>query len=157
MKKGFTLIELLVVIAILSILLVIVLVAINPARQTQSARNTQRRADVLTMLNAVNEYFVANGSFPTGTPAAGAAAVDIKSSAGGTGQAFCDALVTIFIAGLPIDPSDTNTKWDKSLANPCTDYDTGYTIQISATNDRVTIAAPESLNDGETTVVSVTR
>ena len=76
-KKGFTLIELLVVIAILSILLVIVLVAINPARQTRSARNTQRRADVLTILNAVNQYFVDNGAFPTDMPAAGAAAEKI--------------------------------------------------------------------------------
>src|SRR3990167_4796330 len=64
--KGFTLIELLVVIAILSILLVIVLVAINPAKQTRDARNTQRRADVLTVLNAVNQYFVDEGRFPAG-------------------------------------------------------------------------------------------
>src|SRR5262245_40851233 len=69
--RGFTLIELLVVIAILSVLLVIVLVAANPAKNTQDARNVKRRADVLTILNAVNQYFVDNGAFPTDTPAVG--------------------------------------------------------------------------------------
>ncbi len=40
-QKGFTLIELLVVIGILTVLLSIVLVAINPARQFSQANNTK--------------------------------------------------------------------------------------------------------------------
>src|SRR4030067_2392581 len=103
--KGFTLIELLVVIAILSILLVIVLVAINPARQTRDARNAKRRADVLTMLNAVNQHFVDTGSFPAGTPVAGAAAQEGSAAAAD----ICGDLVPTFVAALPVDPSAGDT------------------------------------------------
>src|SRR3990170_4580111 len=54
--KGFTLIELLVVIGVLTILLAIVLVAINPARQFSQANDTQRRSDVNAILNAIHQY-----------------------------------------------------------------------------------------------------
>src|SRR5512144_3058252 len=55
-KRGFTLIELLVVIGILAILLTIVLIAINPARQFAQANNTKRRSDVTAILNAIHQY-----------------------------------------------------------------------------------------------------
>lgn len=145
-KKGFTLIELLVVIAILSILLVIVLVAINPARQTRDARNSKRRADVLTVLNAVNQYFVDNGAFPTGTPASGAGADDISSA--GVGLTFCNDLVPTFVAALPVDPSSGDT-------TGCTaGYDTVYTIERT-TGDRITISAPGT--EGGIATISATR
>ena len=64
--QGFTLIELLVVMAILSILFALVLIAINPVRQTQTANNAQRRSDLNTILNAVYQYAVDNKTFPSG-------------------------------------------------------------------------------------------
>jgi len=143
-KKGFTLIELLVVIAILSVLLVIVLVAINPAQQTRAARNTQRRADVLTILNAVNQYFVANGSFPAGTPTATGSANAKDISSAGTGFSFCDALVPNYVAALPFDPKIGSY-------TDCNTYNTGYKITLN-TGDRITISAPEGLNDGNVTI-----
>jgi hypothetical protein len=103
----------------------------------------------LTILNGVNQYFVDNGSFPTGTPAAGAAAVEINSTTG-TGSTFCTDLVPTYVAAHPFDPSIGSY-------TDCTTHDTGYTIAISATGDRVTIAAPESLNDGESSTISATR
>jgi len=148
-KGGFTLIELLVVIAILSILLVIVLVAINPAKQTRDARDSKRRADVLIILSAVNQYFIDNGSngFPPNTPAAGDPA-EVIGSFGGQSD-ICSELVPIFIAALPLDPS---TGGDST---GCVTYDTEYTISISATNDRVTITAPNTEGGGP--VISVSR
>ena len=66
-RAGFTLIELLVVIGILTILLALVLVAINPARQFSITNNAKRRADVNTILNAVSQYQVDNkGALPAG-------------------------------------------------------------------------------------------
>lgn len=135
-KRGFTLIELLVVIAILSVLLVIVLVAINPAKQTKAARDTQRRADVLTILNAVNQYFVASGGFPTGTPITTGSANAKYISDTGTGAPFCNALVPDYVAALPFDPkTGSYTK--------CDTYSTSYKITLND-GDRITISAPDS-------------
>jgi len=147
-KKGFTLIELLVVIAILAILLVIVLVAVNPARQTRDARNTQRRADVLTILNSVNQYFIENGAYPSGTPTQGSTrTIDATGGAGSTGTGFCSALVPDFVAALPADPTTGSY-------STCSSFGTGYTIERLA-GDRVTIAAPST--EGGIATVSATR
>src|SRR6266496_6575741 len=68
-QKGFTLIELLVVIGILAILLSIVLIAINPARQFGQANDTQRRSNVTAILNAIGAYAADNhGQLPPGIP-----------------------------------------------------------------------------------------
>src|SRR5438105_4042615 len=67
LQKGFTLIELLVVIGILAVLLSIVLIAINPARQFAQANDTQRRSDVNAILNGIHEYMADNnGNLPAG-------------------------------------------------------------------------------------------
>lgn len=64
-ERGFTLIELLVVIGVLGILLAITLIAINPNKHFQDARNTQRSSNVGEILNAIYEYESANtGNIP---------------------------------------------------------------------------------------------
>ena len=138
-KKGFTLIELLVVIAILAILLVIVLVAVNPARQTRDARNTQRRADVLTILNAVNQYFIENGAFPAG----GFTTCPTTGNIGTGGEDIATDVVPNFVAALPKDPSPAGT-----------DVDTGYDI-CQSSGDRITVSAPNT--EGGVATVSATR
>lgn len=63
-KKGFTLIEILIVMAILAMIAAVVIIAINPARQFATARNTQRWAVVNSSLNAVHQNMIDNrGSF----------------------------------------------------------------------------------------------
>lgn len=138
-EKGFTLIELLVVIGILAVLLSIVLIAINPARQFAQANNTQRRSDVSAIINAIYQYAADNnGVLPSGMPAAGSSAA-ISSAVGGTGEAFCSALVPLYIAALPVDPV-TGSYTD------CTTYATGYVASASASGtggtSRATISAP---------------
>lgn len=148
-SNGFTLIELLVVIGILAILLSIVLIAINPARQFAQANNTQRRSDVTALLNALHQYAADNsGNLPTGVPVAG---TSLSISTSGTTQTFCDALVPTYIASLPKDPSN-------GVFVDCTNYDTHYSISVatasSGSTPRITINAD---NPQLGTVITVTR
>ncbi|MBI4091691.1 MAG: type II secretion system protein [Candidatus Levybacteria bacterium] len=144
--KGFTLIELLVVIGILAVLLAITLIAINPARQFSQANNTKRSSDVNAILNAVGQYAADNQGNLTalGITATASAIAD-------TGVAICDDLVPQYIAALPVDPLTNN---GTSITNCAAAYTTGYTISQSATDNRITVNAPDAeLSE----VISVTR
>src|SRR6266699_4455993 len=89
LQKGFTLIELLVVIGILAILLAIVLIAINPARQFAQANDTKRRSDVNAILNAIDQYAADHsGNLQAGITQAPAAG-DISNA----GENICAVLV----------------------------------------------------------------
>jgi len=146
-NRGFTLIELVVVIGVLSVLLAIVLVAINPARQFAQANNTQRRSDVSALLNAIHQYAAdRSGSLPAGLDATS----KTICSTGGTITCpvdsidLCADLVPVYIADLPLDPTAGDEDPENSVCTSSLGYDTGYTASASgaAAGNRVTIAAP---------------
>lgn len=161
LQKGFTLIELLVVIGILAILLAIVLIAINPAKQFGQANDTKRASDVNAILNAVNQYMADNkGQVPAGLAACTTAApCDITSTAGAGNVDLCVALVTTFIADLPLDPTH-GTKTYAAGTNNCkgagNTFDTAYQISVSSGDNRVTVTSPGG-NTYSGQPISVTR
>lgn len=130
LRKGFTLIELLVVIGIIGILAAVVLVAVNPQRQFAQARDTQRRADLYSITNAVYQYATENnGSLPIGITTA-------SQDIGTGGAGLVNDLVPTYIAQVPVDPDSTYTETT-----------TGYTIFLDA-NGRVVASASSELNPG---------
>ena len=159
--KGFTLIELLVVIGVLTVLLAIVLVAVNPSRQFSQANDTQRRSDVNAILNAVHQYAADNkGVLPTGIPTGATAALICKPTAtcNGTDPAvdLCTDVVAKYLADIPRDPKNgTIAPGANTLSCDATTtaYDTTYTIIKNADN-RVTVTATPEIS-GST--ISVTR
>lgn len=139
-EKGFTLIELLVVIGIISILSGIVIIAVNPARQMAQARNAARRSDILTILNAIQQYLIDQGSLPTqittasrmlGTNTTACNAISCVSSPGNTTTVNCADLsanlAPTYLSAIPTDPTGDADK-------------TGFIIKKDA-DGRVTVGA----------------
>lgn len=143
MKKGFTLIEILLVVALLTILLSIVIIAINPARQFSQANDAQRRNDINALLNSMNQYQNDHrGSLPgyipsTSTVMLGTGSVSGcggVSCAGTSTQGACldltSYLVPTYIVGIPVDPT-------VGLAST-----TYYAVtKTSAEGNRITVSA----------------
>jgi prepilin-type N-terminal cleavage/methylation domain-containing protein len=160
-NQGFTLIELLVVIGILAILLAITLIAINPARQFAQANNTKRSSDVNAILNAIGQYSAQNSgnitALGTISTVPGTPTLISNTTGTGIGNAFCTALVTEYIAALPSDPLTNNgAQVDEADCVGADTWDTGYEMYRSATDNRITIIAPDT-EAPATTDITVTR
>ena len=160
-QKGFTLLEILLVIALIAILAGIVIVAINPAYQLANGRNTQRRSNVNTILNAVYQYEMDHaGSLPgtittsnqvigtnglTGCDAPGSITCANPSGTPIVTAATCvdltSALTPTYIVSIPYDPTTG------SLAK------TYYYITKDA-NNRVTVGSCSVENTGVTIAVT---
>lgn len=143
-QSGFTLVELLVVIGILAILTAVVLVAVNPGRQLAQARDTQRRADVNTVLTAITAYMADpenNGLLPAGIVTLCSAGTH---NIGTAGLDLAAVVAPTYVADVPLDPSGG------------TAADTGYDVCVAnAAARRITVSAPNT--ELATTTISVTR
>jgi len=159
--KGFTLLEVLLVVAIIAILAGIVIIAINPGKNLGDARNSQRSADVNTIINGVYQYELDNnGTLPaigarTGAvaiPTAPTAAVEICNTATTTCTGLVDLAVLTtagkYVVSIPVDPQAPS-----GCSSGCGANGTGYKIQKDA-NGRL-IVTSMSAEQGKT--ISVTK
>jgi len=138
----------------LAILLAIVLIAINPARQFAQANNTQRNSDVNAILNAVHQYMADNNGQPPAGITTSVATIATDDGVAPAEADLCAALVPTYIADLPLDPTTGVETPADSICNAVgATYNTGYTVITNADN-RITITAPGA-ELGET--ITVTR
>jgi prepilin-type N-terminal cleavage/methylation domain-containing protein len=145
-RSGFTLLEVLLVVAIIAILAGIVILAINPSKQLGDTRNTQRKADVNTILNAVYQYTIDNSGTLPPTISTTTTAICLSSIS----TSSCSGLVNLtdyltvnekYLTAIPRDPQSTSTT------------STGYNIYKTA-NGRVTVTAPSA---EQSQTISITR
>ena len=141
-SRGFTLIELLIVIGIIGFLAAAILVAVDPIKRLQSARDARRWSEVNAILNAVLTKQLDDKAYYTGestAPVINSAntqmivtvdtnvvcnAVGTRPGCNAPGQTFdvaaankncvvnLNAIVGTWIAAMPIDPFGAGT-------NPC--------------------------------------
>ncbi|OQB19760.1 MAG: hypothetical protein BWY14_00132 [Parcubacteria group bacterium ADurb.Bin192] len=139
LKSGFTLIELLIVIALIAVLAGAVIIALNPARQFQQARDSERWSHVSVISNAIQQNIAENRGVWTCTEIP--TVTTTIASAGG--YDLCDCLVPNNLASLPFDPNATGASYID-----CDNYDTQYSIIRNATSSRITIMATPELATG---------
>ncbi|GIW66369.1 MAG: hypothetical protein KatS3mg095_0267 [Candidatus Parcubacteria bacterium] len=150
-KKAFTLIEVLLVIGIIVLLAGAIVVAINPARQFQKTRNTQRTTDVSQIRSAIVQVQIDNQgrwicpssanyqtSLPTNTT------FIIATGTEAAGQINLSCLVPNYLPRLPRDPlQDSNAT------------DTRYTVRINENEGgRLEVCAPDTEPQGSSQICS---
>jgi prepilin-type N-terminal cleavage/methylation domain-containing protein len=148
-EGGFTLIEILLVIALIALLAGIVIIAVNPAKQLADGRNSRRKADVNTIMNAIYQYAIDNGSMPASLRSSNDCLSSGANDICRTSASDCSNLTDLsvlttdqkYLPSIPADPQVT------------TGNDTGYYVVINP-NNRVIVCAPQAEN-GET--ISVIR
>ena len=150
-QKGFTLIEILVVIGIIGILATVVLIAVNPSRQFKQARDSQRVANVNTILNALGQNIAdhqgnlfCDGSIRV-LPKESYYGIASSISIDGTNLADC--ITPDYLPKLPFDPGNSSAYYNNE-----DDYFTGYTLFVDSSG-RITISAVGEIQSE----ISVTR
>jgi len=148
-KTGFTLIEVLVTVAIIVALSSVVILSINPGEYLAKGRDSQRKGDLLTILNAVGQRIADNkGIFETGCAAGAIPATATKIAVGAGNYDAGPCLVPTYFPSMPYDVKASGAHWTSTA-----DYDTGYNIVKNATTGRVTVNAPSA----ELETISYTR
>lgn len=116
--RGFTLIELLLVVGVIGILAGIVIVSVNPTKQLADARNTQRRADLQIIANALYQYSIDHeGKLPVTITTIETELCRTGVNIDCTGLIDINFLTGAYIPSIPFDPSEA------------TETSTQYTIQ----------------------------
>ena len=102
-SRGFSLIELVVVISILAILAGVLVPRVTS--HMKSARDARRLADIKTIRNAIEQYYMDKGSYPVATP---------NSSYGGWDVSHDNNFITVlrnsgYLEEMPADPINDET------------------------------------------------
>ena len=149
-QTGFTLIEILLVIGIIAVLATVVIVALDPAKRFQDARDSRRLSDIQSILSAVQQYIVDNkGALPSG--------LDTTERQIGTNSAGCSIAGNCSVStDTCLDMSSDLSRYLKSLPFDPQGGSAGathYSIEVNANN----IVTVRSCDSTDATIAEVSR
>lgn len=150
-REKRSLLDILIMVGIATVCLALLLIILNPKKNFADENNAQRRADVLNILNAIDDYEAANNGALPNSLVGVTTATPIGSALGKAN--LCADLVPTYLADIPVDPTNggkTPSNANCSAAN--VSYGSGYTVAV--TGKRITVTAPSAENGA---VISVTR
>ncbi|MBI3573932.1 hypothetical protein HY090_02690 [Candidatus Kaiserbacteria bacterium] len=142
-SRTYGLITIAIVVILVGIGAFLLIGGTDSARRSAEARNSVRASGVSALLEAIRKNIATNHdtfTCGTGVYALPSFPAVMKSSYNGIDIAFC--IAPTYIPTLPFDPSIVNAHYSSN-----TDYDTGYTVSFSSTDDLVTVCAPAALNE----------
>ena len=64
-KLGFTILEVIIVIAIMMLLSLVVLITVNPKKQIDRAIDSQKKSDLSTLQQSLDDYYNDNNAYPS--------------------------------------------------------------------------------------------
>ncbi len=179
-QKGFTLIELLIVLSIIGFIAAAVLVAVDPVKRIQDARNAKRWSEVNGILNAIltkqvdsRSYFTGSANYPVVNAATAQLIINIPADTAGntplcnggtpptctahalnlTGAATCYVNVGATTVGI-VPTYLADVPIDPIAGTTYTATNTGYYLLQPSANSRITIGACEQEQSAD---VKVTR
>ena len=112
--KGFTLVEILLVITLISILMGIVVFAINPRNIISEANDNRIEADAMTIYQALEQYALKNNAYPTAIvnmPNNSSAYICKTNATNCTNSnqiSLSSLLIPIYLSKIPEYSTDTN-------------------------------------------------
>ena len=153
-QAGFTLLEVLLVVAVIAILAGIVIIAINPGKNLGDSRNSQRSADVNTIINGTYQYILDNNGV---LPAVGARSGAVAITA--TATEICNSTAVACTSLVDLNILTTSGKYvvsvpkDPQCPTGCNANGTGYRISRDV-NSRLIVSA---INPEQGKTISVTK
>lgn len=105
-SEGFTLIELLVVISIIGILVGLSFFGLQGARE--ASRDARRKSDLEQIRSGLEIYKADCDSYPIGNGYAAGVLATTGTSLAGNGSSTSCAVSNVYIADIPLDPTDPN-------------------------------------------------
>ena len=136
---GFTLLEILLVVGIIALLAGIVIVAINPAKQLATVRNTERRSDIKQINDALVQYYIDNFRYPEGVDTLKEICDTEALASSSVPSGLCTNLVNLsdlvptYLTAIPKDPQGPVTAL-LPVANAATNG-TGYDVMKTASGN----------------------
>lgn len=155
-QKGFTLLELLLVITLISILITIGVTSFNTSGRFAEARNDVRKRHIQTIENALTQYKLRTGNYPTGLDRTYREICDPDASSCSGFLDLKQFLVPNYLQAIPQDPNDSDNTGGAGYSLAVDVATNTISVRALSSESGIAIAVNDPLPTEETVVTNST-